>query len=66
MSEQAGMDRIILNVRSEQMDSTLRYLKSWLGVLGLILLASSSAWSQDLGWPRQITKPGGTLVYYQP
>ena len=30
----------------------------------LVLAASVSA--QDQGWPRQITKPAGVLVYYQP
>ena len=33
----------------------------------LLFLASvSAARAQDPGWPRQITKPQGTLVYYQP
>ena len=33
-------------------------------VLLVALFASASA--QDPGWPRQITKPSGKLVYYQP
>ncbi|MGA8304701.1 MAG: hypothetical protein WB723_03435, partial [Candidatus Acidiferrales bacterium] len=33
----------------------------------LLFFASvSAAFAQDPGWPRQITKPQGTLVYYQP
>src|SRR5271167_489803 len=33
----------------------------------LLFLASVSGISaQDPGWPRQITKPQGTVVYYQP
>ena len=33
----------------------------------LLFFASvSTAFAQDPGWPRQITKPQGTLVYYQP
>jgi hypothetical protein len=32
----------------------------------LILGIATVAAAQDPGWPRQITKPGGTLVYYQP
>jgi hypothetical protein len=32
----------------------------------LILAASASVWAQDPGWPRQIVKPGGTLIIYQP
>src|ERR1700683_895217 len=35
-------------------------------VMILIGVLGSSAFAQDPGWPRQITKPGGTLVYYQP
>jgi hypothetical protein len=35
-------------------------------VMVLIGVLGSSAFAQDPGWPRQITKPGGTLVYYQP
>jgi hypothetical protein len=33
----------------------------------LLFLASlGTASAQDPGWPRQITQPGGTLLYYQP
>jgi hypothetical protein len=35
-------------------------------LLILILGIVTAAAAQDPGWPRQITKPGGTLVYYQP
>src|SRR5664279_3574647 len=33
-------------------------------LVGLIFFGAASA--QDPGWPRQITKPSGKLVYYQP
>jgi hypothetical protein len=32
----------------------------------LILLATALASAQDPGWPRQLAKPGGKLVLYQP
>ena len=32
----------------------------------LVLTSAMAAFGQDPGWPRQITKPQGTLVYYQP
>jgi len=32
----------------------------------LMVIASSYVWAQDPGWPRQVLKPGGTLVAYQP
>ncbi len=60
------MGEIILNVRSKQRDSAFRCRMIWLGILGLILLVLPSTWAQDPGWPRQITKPGGVFVYYQP
>jgi hypothetical protein len=34
--------------------------------LFLLLFASTLSVAQDQGWPRTITKPGGTLVLYQP
>jgi hypothetical protein len=35
--------------------------------VSLLFFASlGTAYAQDHGWPRQITKPQGTLVYYQP
>jgi len=44
----------------------MRYTKIWFGVLGFILMASSFTWAQDPGWPRQLVKPGGNLIIYQP
>ena len=41
-------------------------IKIWIGVFGLFLITSSRSWAQDPGWPRQITKPQGALVYDQP
>ena len=32
----------------------------------MAMMSSGAAPAQDLGWPRQITKPSGKLVYYQP
>ena len=32
----------------------------------LILLSTLIAWAQDARWPRQLTKPGGKLILYQP
>jgi hypothetical protein len=37
-----------------------------MGILGFILSACSCAWAQDPGWPRQIVKPGGKIIVYQP
>jgi len=44
----------------------MRSTKVCFRVLVLILAACSCTWAQDPGWPRQITKPQGTLIYYQP
>jgi len=44
----------------------MRNAKIWIAALGLILTACSSAWAQDPGWPRQLVKPGGTVIIYQP
>ena len=32
----------------------------------LVVFSAVLSWAQDPGWPRQITKPGGKLVLYQP
>ena len=39
---------------------------SQLLVLVMVLLSSAMVLAQDAGWPRQITKPGGKVVLYQP
>jgi hypothetical protein len=49
-----------------QREIAMRCTKIFFAVLGLILMASSSAWAQDPGWPRKMVKPGGTLIIYQP
>ncbi|MFZ3216700.1 MAG: hypothetical protein WA192_11630 [Candidatus Acidiferrales bacterium] len=41
-------------------------MRKTIAVCFLILASASAVIAQDPGWPRQITKPGGTLVYYQP
>lgn len=41
-------------------------MKLTIAVFFLILASVGTASAQDPGWPRQITKPQGTLVYYQP
>lgn len=38
----------------------------FIAVLGLFFLTEFPCWAEDPGWPRQITKPGGTLIIYQP
>ena len=35
-------------------------------VLLIVVALSAGASAQDPGWPRQLSKPGGKLVYYQP
>src|SRR5277367_2030675 len=44
----------------------MRSTKFFIGMLSLILTACSCALAQDPGWPRQIVKPGGKLIIYQP
>lgn len=46
----------------------MRCPKIWIAILGVLLTsaASSYIWAQDPGWPRQIVKPGGNLIVYQP
>jgi len=41
-------------------------MKSFIAASLLFFAALGTAFAQDTGWPRQITKPQGTLVYYQP
>jgi hypothetical protein len=57
---------IIPAIQGQERKSAMRYTKISLGVLGLLLLGTFGTWAQDPGWPRQIVKPGGTLVIYQP
>jgi hypothetical protein len=41
--------------------------KTALGIVGfLILCVASTAFAKDLGWPREKSNAGGTLIYYQP
>jgi hypothetical protein len=41
--------------------------KTALGIVGfLILCLASTAFAKDLGWPREKSNAGGTLIYYQP
>lgn len=46
----------------------MRNSKIWMTCIGLLFLSTSitTAWAQDPGWPREITRPGGTLTVYQP
>src|SRR6267142_6303531 len=44
----------------------MRYTKICVLVLTLMLTMSARAWAQDPGWPRQLAKPGGKLIVYQP
>jgi hypothetical protein len=41
-------------------------MKRTIAVFFLILASLGTASAQDPGWPPQIVKPQGTLVYYQP
>ncbi|MGA8407976.1 MAG: hypothetical protein WB680_12425 [Candidatus Acidiferrales bacterium] len=41
-------------------------MRKTIAVCFLVLASASAAVAQDPGWPRQITKQGSTLVYYQP
>jgi hypothetical protein len=41
-------------------------MKALIAAALFVLVSANVARSQDPGWPRQIVKPGGTLVYYQP
>ena len=46
--------------------STMRTITRWVFLLfGITALAAIAA-AEDPVWPRQITKPGGKLVLYQP
>ena len=44
----------------------MRQMKIWMVVVGFLLMGASYARAQDPGWPRQMTKPSGTLLIYQP
>jgi hypothetical protein len=46
----------------------MRYIKPWLKILVTVLTLTAPSYvrAQDPGWPRQIVKPGGTLIVYQP
>ena len=44
----------------------MRHARTWLAILGFILVTPSLISAQDPGWPRQIVKPGGKLIIYQP
>ena len=37
-----------------------------LGLFLILLLSAVLSPAQDQGWPRQMTKPGGTIILYQP
>jgi len=41
-------------------------MKSVIATALLFFACLGPVFAQDPGWPRQITKPQGTLVYYQP
>ncbi len=44
----------------------MRCTKICMAVLGLVFMTCLSARAQDPGWPRQLVKPGGTAIVYQP
>jgi hypothetical protein len=41
-------------------------MRKMIAICSLVLAMASAASAQDPGWPRQISKQGNTLVYYQP
>ncbi len=41
-------------------------VSSFLVLFLLILFLPAATWAQQMEWPRTLTKPGGTLVLYQP
>ena len=41
-------------------------MKISMGLVGLVLTTCSHSWARDPGWPRQLEKPGGQLIVYQP
>jgi hypothetical protein len=67
MSKPQGMEKIIPAMQLQK-ESAMRYKTPWLKILVTLLIfaAPSYLWAQDPGWPRQIVKPGGTLIVYQP
>ena len=46
----------------------MRCSKISMKIVGLLFLFTTlgAAWGQDPGWPRQIVRPGGTVMLYQP
>jgi hypothetical protein len=44
----------------------MKYVKYLFATLVLVLSAGSAVFAKDPGWPRQIVKPDGTLIIYQP
>lgn len=44
----------------------MRNLRNVILLVSLVVCAGSSASAQDPGWPRQVIKPTGTLIVYQP
>jgi hypothetical protein len=61
------MERSILALLPQK-ETIMRYTKLWLKILFTILISTAPLFvrAQDPGWPRQIVKPGGTLIIYQP
>ena len=51
---------------SFKIDSTRKSAKNVSLLCALIVLFAATTIAQDAGWPRQITKPGGKVVLYQP
>jgi hypothetical protein len=54
------------DVRARCRNEKASKMKKSIAVCYLVLASASAAAAQDPGWPRQITKQGNTLVYYQP
>jgi hypothetical protein len=44
----------------------MKHRRFWIVIVGFLLTAASCVRGQDPGWPRQLVKPGGKLLMYQP
>ncbi len=58
--------RLLTKQFDEEIPVLLKTSRTAIATFVLILLSTSIAVAQDAGWPRQLTRPGGKLVLYQP
>src|ERR1039457_1786815 len=55
-----------LGMRQHMKTGTTRTITRWVFLLFCMTALAMMAAAEDPVWPRQITKPGGKLVLYQP